>query len=57
MLDALQIKANTLEMIRKMHDPVPKGLQFRKSERETEREQKETVGEHWSPWQMVALDL
>lgn len=50
MLGALQIKANTLEIIRKMHEPVPKGLQLRKSETDTEREQKETVGEHRSPW-------
>lgn len=57
MLRALQIKANTLEIIRKMHELVPKGLQLRKSERETEREQKTTVGEHWSLWQTVALDL
>ena len=44
-------------MIRKMHEPVPKGLQLRKSKRETKRAQKETVGECWSPRQMVALDL
>lgn len=45
MLGALQIRSNTLEITRKMHEPVPKGLQLRKSE--TEREQ-DTVGEHWS---------
>lgn len=57
MLGALQIKANTLEMIRKMHEPVAKGLQLRKSVRQTEREQKETVGECWSPRQTGASDF
>lgn len=52
----LQIKANTLEMVRKMHEPFLNILQLRKSDIDTEREQK-TAGERWSLRHAVALDL